>query len=112
MNNGNTWTQPGYIPSQSTMPPSNGSYNAEEYAFNILKKNIGKKVKVYASFSDSIEWRDSIFEGIIEETGRDYILLYDNVDNKRYLLWAVYINYLMFEEQLNRKYWNINSILV
>ena len=43
MNNGNTWTQPGYIPSQSTMPPSNGSYNAEEYAFNILKKNFSYK---------------------------------------------------------------------
>mgnify|MGYP003310460924 CR=1 FL=1 len=39
----------------------------QSYIENILRNNIGKKVKAYVSFSDSNEWKDKIFEGIIEE---------------------------------------------
>ena len=105
--NNNIYTQPNYIPTQGTAPPminSNYTYNESEYASNLLHKNIGKKVKIYVSFGDSIEWRDSIFEGIIEETGKDYILIYNKETNQRYLLWNVYLDYIVFEDQLNREY--------
>lgn len=108
--NNNLYTQPNYIPSQGTAPPyipQNSNYNKEEYGENIIRKNIGKKATFYASFSDSIQWRDSIFEGIIEDAGKDYVLLYNRENNKRFLLWNVYLDYIVFDEPINREYWNI-----
>lgn len=105
--NNNIYTTPNYIPTQSSSIPiinQNYNYNESEYASNLLKKNVGKKVKIYVSFGDSLEWRDTIFEGIIEETGKDYILIYNQNTNRRYLLWNVYLDYIVFEEQVNREY--------
>ena len=54
------------------------NYNMEQsYIENILRNNIGKKVRVHASFSDSIEWRDRVFVGIIERAGRDNLIIND-----------------------------------
>ena len=50
------------------------------------------------SYSDSLEWRDKIFTGIIEAAGRDYALLRDPNDGKWTLLWTVYLNYVVFDE--------------
>ena len=101
------YTQPSYIPSQGTAPPMitpNQGYNKDEYGENLIRKNIGKKAAFYMSFGDSIKWRDSVFEGIIEEAGKDYVLIYDRDNNKRVLLWNVYLDYIVFDEQLNREY--------
>lgn len=105
--NNNLYTQPNYIPNQGTAPPvipPNSSYTRDEYAENIIRKNIGKKASFYMSFSDSIEWRDTIFEGIIEDAGKDYVLIYNRESNKRFLLWNVYLDYIVFNEPLNREY--------
>ena len=71
------------------------------FAEDILSKNKGKYLKIYMSFSDSKEWCDRIFEGILEEWGRDFILLYDKKQNKRYMVWNLYIDFIEFNEQLN-----------
>lgn len=105
--NNNIYTQPNYIPSQGTAPPiipPNSSYNQQEYGENLIRKNIGKTATFYMSFSDSIQWRDSIFKGIIEQAGKDYVLIFDQENNKRILLWNVYLDYIVFDEQLNREY--------
>ena len=47
-----------------------------------------------------MEWRDKIFTGTILEEGRDYLLLRD-AQNRVILLWLVYINYAIFEEEPN-----------
>ena len=49
----------------------------QSYIENIIRNNIGKKVRVHASFSDSVEWRDRVFTGIIEHAGRDNLVLND-----------------------------------
>ena len=67
------------------------TYN--NYVEEYLKNNIGKKIKCHVSFSDSIEWRDSEFSGILEMVGKDYIVI--NNDNKKYVIWAIYIDYLI-----------------
>ena len=71
------------------------------FAEDILSKNKGKYLKAYMSFSDSKEWCDRIFEGILEGWGKDFILLYDKINNKRYMIWNLYIDYLEFNEPLN-----------
>lgn len=101
--------EPSYIPSQSAPPNFNNNTNNNNnyqddniyYAENILSQNRGKRLKVYMSFSDSIEWRDKIFEGILEAWGRDFLLLSDRKNNKWYMVWNIYINYIEFNEEVN-----------
>lgn len=104
--NNNLYTTPNFIPSQSSSPPNPNimgnqySYNQSDYAETLLKNNVGKNVQAHVSFTDSIEWRDSIFTGILEEAGKDYILIYDQGTNKRYLIWSVYLDYIVFDTAL------------
>ncbi len=92
---------PSYIPSESSSAPGvGGTEITNEYAEELLNKNIGKTLKVYMSFNDSIEWRDKVFEGILEAWGRDFFLLKALDSNKRYMLWNIYINYLEFNEDV------------
>lgn len=99
--NNNLFTQPSLIPSQSTAPPNNNfqyAYNPLDYAENVLKNNIGKTVQAHVSFTDSIEWRDSIFRGTLTDSGKDYIVIYDNNNRKSYLIWNVYLDYIIFDD--------------
>ncbi len=93
---------PSLIPSESSSAPGVGGQGevTNEYAEELLNKNIGKTLKVYMSFSDSIEWRDKVFEGVLEAWGRDFFLIHDTRTNKRYMLWNIYINYLEFSEDV------------
>ena len=70
------------------------------YAENILELNIGKEASFYMSYSDSLEWRDKVFTGTIVGAGRDYVVLKDNSTGYNYLLWAVYLNYVEFREDI------------
>ena len=88
------------------MPSTTNSYpiieeKQEIFAEDILSKNKGKYMKVYMSFADSKEWCDRIFEGFLEAWGRDFILLYYKRDNKRYMVWNLYIDFIEFQEPLN-----------
>ena len=71
--------------------PINTHYH--NYVDDYLKNNIGKKVEAHVSFSDSIEWRDSLFKGILESVGKDYIVI--NYDNKKHVIWSIYIDYIV-----------------
>ena len=93
--------QPNYIKEQSSSPPGVGNLNENpSYAESILNLNKGKNIKVYMSFSDSIEWRDRIFEGTLEAWGRDFLLLNDKKNNKWYMVWTIYINFIEFNEDV------------
>ena len=63
-----------------TSPPGNYSYieslpMEQSYIENILRLNKGKKVKAYFSYPDSTEWRDKVYDGVIEEAGRDHLIM-------------------------------------
>lgn len=77
----------------------------QSYIENILRVNKGKKVDVYMSFGDSTEWRNRIFTGIIEESGRDHIILSDPSTGKWQLLLMIYVNYIEFYEKINYNIW-------
>lgn len=72
----------------------------QSYIENILRNNIGKKVRVHASFSDSIEWRDRVFVGIIEHAGRDNLIIYDDENNVNYLILMIYLNFVEFNDKI------------
>lgn len=100
------------VPEQGTTPSqgiglvtdiNNQNNNHAEYADNIFLLNIGKYVTVYFSYPDSIEWRDKIVSGNIIDAGRDYLLLRDR-DGKNILLWLIYINYAIFDEDIVHNY--------
>lgn len=85
----------GNINKQSTTPDI-----PKEYIENILKTNKGKKVSIYQSFSETSEWKDKIFNGIIEEAGKDYIVLSDPTTGNWFLLLMKYVDYIKFDEEI------------
>lgn len=72
----------------------------QSYIENILRNNIGKHVKAHVSFSDSVEWRDKIFTGIIEHAGRDNLVISDNENGKYYLILMIYLDFVEFDEKI------------
>lgn len=72
----------------------------QSYIENILRLNRGKKVDVYASYPDSDEWRNKVFSGIIEQSGRDHIILSDPTTGDWYLILIIYVNYIKFDEKI------------
>ena len=77
-------------------------FNVKEDNTNIKGKlEKGKKVKVYASYPDSNEWRDKIYTGIIEQSGRDHLILSDPSTGLWYLIRMLYVNYIEFDERIN-----------
>lgn len=87
-------------------PPGNVNYSEslpmeQSYIENILRLNKGKKVKAYFSYPDSTEWRDRIYEGIIEEAGRDHLIMSDPKTGRWWLLRMIYLDYVDFDEKIN-----------
>ena len=89
----------GNIPNQQTQM----NYNVpveQSYIENILRLNRGKKVQIYASYPDSDEWRNKVFSGIIEQSGRDHIILSDPKTGDWYLILIIYVNFIKFDERI------------
>jgi spore germination protein Q len=85
------------IPTYNQFPPP----DEQSFIENILRLNRGKLATFYFSFPDSVEWRDKVFEGVIEQAGRDHIVVSDPKTGKWYLLLMIYLNYVTFDERIN-----------
>jgi hypothetical protein len=75
---------------------NNLNYNTNfyyQYVEEYLRNNISKEVTIHVSFSDSIEWRDSTFNGLLDYVGKDYIVIKSN--NKKTIIWSIYIDYVV-----------------
>lgn len=111
--NGNYYQNPTFPNSQANMPnqtptspPGNISSASmmpmeQSYIENILRLNKGKRVNAYVSYPDSNEWRDKIYSGIIEEAGRDHLIISDPVNGNWYLIRMIYLDYVEFMEKIN-----------
>ena len=78
--------------------------NEESYIENIIRLNRGKLATFYMSYSDSNEWKDRIYKGIIEAAGVDHIIISDPRDGKRYILLNIYLDWVEFNEEINYDY--------
>ena len=96
------FTGNGNIPNQQTVPTMTGDFPMEQsYIENILRLNKGKKVRIHQTFPDSNEWRDLEFTGIIEQSGRDHIILSDPANGIWQMLLMIYVDYISFDEPIN-----------
>lgn len=105
--NGSYYPNPTFPNNLSNYETDNTNYNnkqyEESYIENILRLNKGQKVKVFCSFPDSNEWRDKIFEGMIEQAGKDHLVMVNNDLNDWYLIPMIYLNWVEFEDKINFK---------
>ena len=94
-------------PAAPTPTPSltnNTQMNEQTYIENVLRLNRVKVATVYCSFSESVEWRDRTFKGVIEEVGRDHIIIGDPKTDKHYLLPMIYLDFVEFDEPVQYQY--------
>ena len=92
----------GVTPNQQTAPTVMNTMTEEQsYIENIIRLNKGKIGRFYMSFSDSLEWRDRVFTGVVEQAGRDHIIISDPSTGKWYLLLLIYLDYVEFDEKIN-----------
>ncbi len=86
------------------IPSGNNELPMEQsYVENILRLNKGKIASFYMSYPDSNEWRDKIFTGRVEQAARDHVVVFDPKNGKWYLLLSIYLNYIVFDEEINYK---------
>ena len=77
---------------------SNYIPNENTYIENTLRLNKGKKVCIHQTFPNTNA--ESTFIGIIEECGKDHIILSDPNTGNWYLLLIIYLTYIDFEEEV------------
>ncbi|MFD1064570.1 spore coat protein GerQ [Oceanobacillus locisalsi] len=75
--------------------------NQQSYIENILRLNRGKLGTFYLTFEGQ---EPTAFRGYIEEAGRDHILIREENSNRRFLLLMVYLDYVLFDEEINYDY--------
>jgi len=96
------YQMPSGYPNQEYAPTASNTLSQEQsYIENILRLNKGKLGKFYCSFPDSMEWRDTVFTGIIEQAGRDHLIISNPNTGKWYLILMIYLNYVEFDEKIN-----------
>jgi len=106
--NGNYYQNPTFPQNSFQTPPGNISITdnsnnipmEQSYIENILRLNKGRKAKAYVSYPDSSAWQNKVYEGIIEEAGKDHLIIRDNMNNVWYLIRIIYLNYVEFMEPI------------
>ena len=100
--NGTFYKNPNYQEplNLSTAPIGNDDME-QSYIENILRQNKGKKCKAYFTFTDSNMWKDKVFEGVIEEAGKDHLIMSNPANGKWQLILLIYLNYVEFDEAIN-----------
>ena len=93
----NQQSVPSYENSQVEIAPMNME---QSYIENILRLNKGKKAKFHVTIPGSNEYQDKVFEGIIEQAGRDHIII-SNPNGEWYMILMIYLDFVVFDEAIN-----------
>ena len=96
------------VPNQQTVPSYEQSQNIvspltaeQSYIENILRLNKGKKARFHITVPGSAEWQDRVFDGIIEQAGRDHIIVSNPTTGEWYLILMIYLDFVTFDESIN-----------
>lgn len=101
--NSNTVPNQNSVPSyeQTQVNPNYVLPAEQSYIENILRLNRGKMAKFHITVPGSIEWQDRVFNGIIEQAGRDHIIVSNPNTGEWYLILMIYLDFVTFEEPIN-----------
>ncbi len=106
--NGTYYPNPTFPTNMGNYPETGNDVNTslplpmeQSYIENILRLNRGKQVKVFAAFPDSNDWRDRMFDGIIEDAGKDHLIMSSPSTGDWYLIPLIYVNWVESEEKIN-----------
>ena len=75
----------------------------QSYVENILRMNKGKIASFYMTFPHAGECKDRIFTGVVEQAARDHFVISDPKTGKWYLLLSIYLDFIVFDEEINYK---------
>lgn len=97
---------PGVAPGAGGVSPQTGPMPPmlpmeQSFIENILRMNRGKVATVYTTYENNTEWNAIVFRGVIEEAGRDHLILSDPETGESFLLRMVNVDYVTFDEPLN-----------
>ena len=95
----NQQSVPSYEQSQTTV--NNTLFEEQSYIENILRLNKGKKGKFHITVPGSVKWQDRVFEGIVEQAGRDHIIVSNPTTGEWYLILMIYLDFVTFDEPIN-----------
>lgn len=98
------------VPNQQSVPSYQEQYsdlNEQSYVENIIRLNKGKKAKFHVTVPGSIEWQDRVFDGIVEQAGKDHVIVSNPKTGEWYLILLIYVDFVTFEEPIkyNNKYY-------
>ena len=89
------------VPNQQSVPSYQDTQDEQSYIENILRLNRGKKARLHVTVPGSIEWQDRVFDGIIEQAGKDHVILSNPQTGEWYLILIIYLDIVTFEEPIN-----------
>lgn len=99
--NNNTVPNQQSVPSyEQTQTMINPLTSEQSYIENILRLNRGKKAKLHVTVPGSKEWQDRVFEGIIEQSGRDHVIMSNPNTGEWYLVLMIYLDFVTFDEPI------------
>ena len=93
------------VPNQQSVPSYQDQYSSpieeQSYIENILRLNRGKKARFHITVPGSEEWQDRVFDGIIEQAGKDHTIVSNPTTGEWYLILLIYLDFVTFEEPIN-----------
>ncbi len=91
------------VPNQQTVPSLQNQMDIDEQSYieNILRLNKGKKARFHITVPGSKEWQDRVFNGIIEQSGKDHIIVSNPETGEWYLILMIYLDFVTFDEPIN-----------
>ena len=99
--NNNTVPNQQSVPSyEQTQTMINPLTSEQSYIENILRLNRGKKAKLHVTVPGSKAWQDRVFEGIIEQSGRDHVIMSNPNTGEWYLVLMIYLDFVTFDEPI------------
>lgn len=98
------------VPNQQSVPSYQDQYSdfdEQSYVENIIRLNKGKKAKFHVTVPGSIEWQDRVFDGIVEQAGKDHVIVSNPKTGEWYLILLIYVDFVTFEEPIkyNNKFY-------
>lgn len=96
--------QPSTNPNLPNIPSEPVDPFEQSYIENIIRLNKGKVGTFHMTYSDSLEWRDKVYKGVVLAAGKDHIVISDQRDGKRYILLLVYLDWVEFNEPIDYEY--------